>query len=261
MRKSDWLGALCLWLAMAGAALGQAPERYSGTAQSPGEPPVPVHAEFTREGAELAGIFRVHGGEFKVVDGRTEGDRISGAIRGDGAEGKFALQVAGERAEGTFELGGGTGVLTLLRTQLGAAQTLAPAEQKLDLTPQQWREDLDQAVEILTTQHGSPFHRVSRSAFEAEAARIRAALPTMDGLQTAAALRRLGSMIGDGHTSIGLPRGQPRLPFEAFWFEDGLRIVRAPALHRDLLGGRITAVDGVPIGEVTDRLRAFLGQG
>lgn len=256
------LGAILILLGSisGGASAQTAPERYGGEAQIGTEPAFPLHVELRRSGETVAGTISTPGANFELVEAHGT-DAIAGRFRGDGGSGAMSLRIEGDHLTGTFDLEGQPGRIDARRTPLDAAAFFRPPEQRLDLTAAQWTADLDRLVEILTREHGSPFHRISREAFEREVARVRAAIPRLDGVSLALEFRRLGALIGDGHTSVALPRGRPRFPVETWWFEDGLRAIALPARHRALLGARLVAVNGVPIRQVTDRLRTYVGQG
>lgn len=209
-----------------------------------------------RDGAAITGVFTIPGGVFKI-EGQAVGDQIEGRFAGDGAAGEFTLRLRSGAAEGEFSLGGALGTISMRQTTADAREALGPPPQRLDLTAEQWWVDLDELTRILTREHGSPFHRVSREAFEAEAARVRAHLPGLTGPGVATAFRRLSMMIGDGHTGVSLLHGSPRYPILTFWFADGLRVVETTPEHRRLLGAKLTAVDGVPLKRLASRLRSY----
>ncbi len=50
-----------------------------------------------------------------------------------------------------------------------------------------------------------------------------------------------------------------RAPLRFFWFPDALVVARAAKQHEDLLGARVTAIDGHAIDEVFERLRRLVG--
>lgn len=249
------MAALLMTLATAVSAAAQS-ERYLGTARIGNEPPFPMHAELRREGAAVTGVFTIPGGVFAIA-GRAVGDQVNGHFTGDGAAGEFTLRLRGDTVDGEFSLGSAPGTISMRRTQVDAREALGPPPQRLDLTADQWREDLDELTRILTREHGSPFHRVAREDFDAEVARVRARLPSLTGAGVATAFRKLSMMIGDGHTGISLLRGSPRYPVLTFWFADGLRVVETTPEHRRLLGAKVTAVDGVPLETLASRLRPY----
>lgn len=232
-------------------------ERFAGTGAVEGQPPFPVHLELRREGEVVTGAFTSAAGTYPVVRGRASGTTVSGGIEGEGATGEFTLRIEGDDAAGSFSLGPARGTLTLRRTTASAAEALGPPPQNLSLTPAQWQEDLAALIRILTTEHGAPFHHVREADFRRAARGIAAATPRSTGPEIAAAFRRLSMMIGDGHTGVALPARQPRFPLRTFWFDDGIGIVATLPEHRALLGARVRAVGGVPIGEVLRRLRPY----
>jgi hypothetical protein len=251
--------------AISGTAVAQnAPavttERFAGEARIGSMPPFPIHLELRRSGDAVTGTVSTPRANYELVEAQGA-ETITGRFRGDGGSGALTLRIDGDVLAGAFDLGGQPGAITARRTPQDAATFFRPPAQRLELTTAQWLEDFDRLVEILTREHASPFHRISRAQFDREAGRVRAAIPDLDGVVIALELRKLGALIGDGHTSVALPRGRPRFPIEFYWFEDGLRVVSAPAAHRGLLGARLVAVNGVPAAEVAGRLRAYIAPG
>jgi hypothetical protein len=253
-------GLTMLWFALGAATAAAQTERYVGTAQIAGEPPIPVHVELRIQDSTAAGEFTIAGGVYRA-HGAVTGAEIKGRFAGDGGEGAFTIVRSVESTKGGFDVGGAPGVFDLRRTTVDAKTALGPPPQKLDLTTEQWRRDLDELVRILTREHGSPFHRISRAAFETEIARVREELQRLSGPEAAVALRRLSMLIGDGHTGVGLPWAQPRYPLVTFWFADGLRVVETTPEHRRLLGARVDAVEGTPFRTVAARLRPYSPMG
>lgn len=235
------------------------PEQFGGEVQLGSEPPFPVHLEIRRS-QPVEGVISTPGASFKLVEGIGT-DIVVGRIRGEGGNGTITLRFSPRAVDGSFELEGQKGTLRARRTDKDSAAFFKDPEQKLDLTTKQWREDLDRLVKILTTHHGSPFHRTPKDKFYAQVERVRGILPRLNGPQVALELVKLGALIGDGHTWVAYPRGRPRFNFDTYWFEDGLRVVGIDAAHKDLLGARLVAIDDDPVSEVVRRLRVFAAQG
>lgn len=240
--------------------VSKAVERFAGQAQIASQPPLPIHLDLRRAGDAVEGTISIPMGEFALV--ATQGDgQITGRFTGVGGEGEVTLVMAEDALTGTFTLGEASGTIAAQRTTVDARTFFLPPEERLALTADQWLEDLDRLTEILTQEHGSPFHRISREAFERDVARVRAAIPDLDGIAVALEFRKLGALIGDGHTEVALPGDRARLPIEIFWFEDGLRVVRASAQHRGLLGSRLVTLGAMPVEEAIERLRPFIPAG
>lgn len=257
--------ALLASIAVAGTAFAQdtpaAPaERFAGEARLGSQPPIPAHIELNWLGDVVTGTISIPGGRFELHDA-TGVETIVGGFRGAGGNGTLTLRTDDDRLSGVFDLAGQSGTITAQRTTLDAEAFFRPPEQRMDLTTQQWLQDLDRLVDILAREHGSPFHRIPAEQFEREVGQVRAAIPGLDAIQVALGFGRLAALIGDGHTSVDLPHGRPRLPIDVYWFEDGLRVVGIQARHRGLLGARLVAVDDVPVAEVAQRLRDYIPQG
>jgi hypothetical protein len=91
------------------------------------------------------------------------------------------LTIDSDSMTGSFTLGEAHGTIVAQRTNVDAQTFFKPPAEKLVLTSAQWLEDLGRLVETLTHEHAAPFHKISREAFEAEVARIRTAIPHLEG--------------------------------------------------------------------------------
>lgn len=246
----------------AGAQKTFAAERefFAGEAKVASQPSVPIHLELHRAENAVTGTISIPGSSFELVEVKGT-DTLTGRFRGDAGGGGLTLDLKGDALTGTFDLGGQPGTINARRTQHDAQTFFRPPEQRLDLTTDQWLEDFDQLVEILTREHASPFHRISREEFDREVDKVRTAIPSLDGVLIALEFRKLGALIGDGHTTVALPQGRPRLPVDLHWFEDGLRLVGVAEPHRRLLGAKLVAVNDVPAIDVAKRLGTYIAQG
>jgi hypothetical protein len=241
-------------------AMSEPTGRYGGEAQIASQPPLPVHFEIRPSDSGFEGAISMPVGDF-VWRGKPEGNAISGPFEGAGGAGDLTVMIDGDALSGTFTLGEASGTITATRTALDAQGFFKPPEQRLNLSTSQWLEDLDRLAEILIEEHGSPFEHTSRQQLDSEIARVRAAIASLDGVAVALEFRKLGALIGDGHTEVALPAGRPLLPIELFWFEDGLRVTGASAAHQHLLGARLRAIAGVPAEGIVERLRPFIAPG
>lgn len=125
-------------------------------------------------------------------------------------------------------------------------------------TAEQWREDLRFMAAELQRRHANPFHTVSRERFAASVAELDARIPSLQRNEIIVGLMRLAAMVGDGHTRVD-PRkdarfGFPSLPLKLYLFEDGVYIRAATPARAALVGARIEAIGGVPIGEAVRRV-------
>ena len=113
-----------------------------------------------------------------------------------------------------------------------------------------WREDLRYLARELPRHHVNAFHTVSRETFEAEVARLDAAIPRLNGDEVLVGFMRVVALIGDGHTHLDLPPNSLRYPVEMQWFGDELRVIAAQAPYHSAVGARVLAIGSTPIGDV-----------
>lgn len=75
-------------------------------------------------------------------------------------------------------------------------------------------------------------------------------------------LARIQAMIDNGHSNASATRmveAFPRLPIRSAWMDGELRILRVLPGHEDLLGARITSINGVPAAEAIMAFRDAFG--
>jgi hypothetical protein len=146
----------------------------------------------------------------------------------------------------------GASSLVLLGAMLSAGCGDGGSSAPLDpaLTAAQWRDDLHTLSRELPKRHANAFHTVSRSSFDSAVSALDSALPHLGPDSTVVGLRRIVTMIGDGHTNLSLPSNWPRLPARFAWFGDSansaanleLRITAAAAPIRYAIGARVLRI-------------------
>ncbi len=89
--------------------------------------------------------------------------------------------------------------------------------------------------------------------------------PRADSLTTAGfliAIARTTALADNGHDSWHPGEGAwlpDRAPLRFFWFPDALVVARVAPAQQDLLGARVTAIDGHSVDELFERLRPLSG--
>jgi len=129
------------------------------------------------------------------------------------------------------------------------------------LTKELWREDLRFFARELTGRHRSPYHLVSRQAFEQAVAELDARIPSLQDYEVVVGIQSLAARIGDGHTFLGTGDLYHFFPFEVFWFGKAMRVVRTVPAYQRALGARIVKIGAYRIGDVQRRLQAIIPQG
>jgi hypothetical protein len=132
-------------------------------------------------------------------------------------------------------------------------QTAAPEP----MTVERWARDLDFLAAELPKRHKNLFFRVSGSDFRKKLDGLKAELSSLNPDEILAGLLRLVASVGDSHTSIGY-RPQKGLPLMLYWFKDGIYVLNTTGEYKQLLNGRVTALGGRPIEEVTAALASVI---
>ena len=148
------------------------------------------------------------------------------------------------------------GVMLLLVFSSCSSQNAGP-----QLSSDAWREDLRYLACELPGRHVNAFHTVSRETFDAEVARLDAAIPRLNGDEVLVGFTRVVALIGDGHTHLDLPPNSLRYPVEMQWFGDELRVIAAQAPYHSAVGARVLAIGSIPIDDVMQRATQLVPRG
>lgn len=125
--------------------------------------------------------------------------------------------------------------------------TLALPALALDLTAEQWREDLAVLDEAIRTVHKSPFHTVSEADYTAMVESLHAEIPDLSTQEIIVAMASIVAAVNDGHTRLTGWNGNAGLGFHTYpvalyWFSDGLYVRQAHPEHTDLAGARVLRI-------------------
>jgi hypothetical protein len=254
------VAAACV--AMGGSALaacgqGDPTGYFRGTAQSKEAGPLKVAINLRCDAAAYAGELETPLGTFHILDGSFANGEIRLTFgKGPTADvGTILLVLRGTVGSGTFALGADSGTVTVERA--GDARPLVSAVPTLNLTAEQWRADVAFLADALTTRHVDPFALTSHTAFDREVDVVASRAGTVDGDAMYVQLDHLANLIGDGHTYVEFPPDSSRFPLLFRRFGDAYRVVAVTAGGESLLGTRVLAIDGVPIGRAHDALLAI----
>lgn len=150
--------------------------------------------------------------------------------------------------------------LCLAFGQPAFSQSVPPvaAEAPVELTAEQWREDLAFMVAEMKRRHPNLYHTVSREKFEAAVAGLDSRIPQLNRNQIIVGLMRIAALVGDGHTRVD-PRKDPKfgfksLPLKLYLFDDGLFVRAARPNQSQLVGAEVLEVGGVPVAEALRRV-------
>jgi hypothetical protein len=120
--------------------------------------------------------------------------------------------------------------------------------------------DLDLLLELLEGIHPEPYHGIPRDEWLAHLREIQRGMAARTPEETMVAVMELVASLSregqDGHQLAFPPGGGPMLPIRVFEFSDGLFIT--DAIDTELVGSRITALAGRPVGEVLELLEPLV---
>ncbi|UOQ68898.1 hypothetical protein [Hymenobacter volaticus] len=128
----------------------------------------------------------------------------------------------------------------LLATPTVAQPTVTP------LTPAQWRQDLQMALDSFPRKDRS-FSSVALAAYRTRVSNLRDSVEQLSAPQLMMGLARAVALSGNAHTRLYLLRNRSvlrRYPVRLWWFADGLYIVKATPDYAHLLGARVERLAG-----------------
>ena len=124
--------------------------------------------------------------------------------------------------------------------------------------------DLDMLLREIDNTHPDPWHGIAREDWVAQMHSLRDVLPALSPEQAYARLCALVASLShagrDGHQFVIVPDTQerPALPFRTYEFAEGVYVTTAMPGYEQLVGRRITAIDGHPIDDVLAALEPLV---
>lgn len=135
-----------------------------------------------------------------------------------------------------------------------AAQTNLPAAPagRPRLTPAQWREDLQFAIDSFLERDRS-FSPEARQRFRGAIANLQKTVDQKTDEQVIVELAKAVALSKNAHTRLYILRNRSELrryPIRVWWFADGLYVVRTTPDYSELLGAKILRIAGRPVDQV-----------
>lgn len=149
-------------------------------------------------------------------------------------------------------------VLLILVAQLQFVSTRAQSpksETNLQLTAQQWQQDLQYLAKELPRKHKNAFHTVSREQFEKSVADLNARIPNLQPHEIVVGLMQIVASVGDAHTELsGFGGDFHRFPLNVYWFGKELRVTRIASAYKRGAGARVVQIGDLKIDDVARRI-------
>ncbi len=137
-----------------------------------------------------------------------------------------------------------------LKAQTSEGRTAASGRPKL--SPAQWREDLQFAVDTFLARDRS-FTPEAREQFRAAIGKLQQTVESKTDEQIIVELAKAVALAKNAHTRLYLVRNRSELrryPIRVWWFPEGLYVVRATPEYSALLGARILRIGGRSVQQV-----------
>jgi hypothetical protein len=233
---------------------------YRGLAKPPDGATIDVTLNLLCSNNSYAAQVFTSMGDFAVKDATTSGGRVSVKFDSGASLGTLDLRIRAKMLNGSFNVAGDRGTISLRRT--GAPLALDAMAPTLNLTPAQWRADLQFLADELPKHHANAFFLISRTAFNAEVAALDAQIDSANSDEIFVEFQKIVRSIGDGHTGIGTPPPDRRvMPIQFAQFGDDFRVAGVGPALNDTLGARLLKIGGKPVADVWQRVLTMTPQG
>lgn len=232
--------------ARAGACTAEDPTgRYQGGASVPGESMHAMTLNLACVDGAYATRFFTDQGDFDGQDAVFAKGVLT--LKFDAGWGPVTALLTrnGDHLAGTARVG--IAQVRLVFTLVAPAWTPNDWRVRLDLTPEQWREDLAFLAREVPRRHAKAFATLSEADWKAKVAALDARISSLGPDQMLVALTQLINAIGDAHTQIvGSPEPE-EMPLELAQFGKDFRVIATgPGLEK-ALGAKVLAIGHVPI--------------
>jgi hypothetical protein len=124
-----------------------------------------------------------------------------------------------------------------------------------------WRAEIDLLGKELVQRHPNLFFSTDSASFFSALDRVASETEGQTVFQVSVRLQQVLAGLGDPHTLINYHFNidqQLILPIECYWFEDGLYILRSRMEYQELIGKKITSINGIPLERVIDSLSTLI---
>lgn len=123
-----------------------------------------------------------------------------------------------------------------------------------------WLAAIEFLEDELPARHIDPFFRLPESEFHERLNAIKSDVHRLEDYEIVVALMELVASIGDSHTRLNADQTGilHRLPVKMEWFIDGLFITATTSEHVDILGKRVTGIEGQTIESVNESIKTVV---
>ena len=131
---------------------------------------------------------------------------------------------------------------------------------RFDLSPAQWREDLQALATQLPKMHANAFYSLPKAKFDSEIRALNRKISTANADEIYIGMKIITKSIGDGHTGIGDPPDRRVMPIQFARFGDAFRVVAVGPGLDAALGKRLVKIGTLPMARVWARVQEITAQ-
>ena len=147
-------------------------------------------------------------------------------------------------------------ILLLVFLGLSSSPVLAQTEEEID-----WQYEIDLLGKELAQRHSNLFFHSDSSYFYNALDRIAAQAPEQSTFDISVRLQQVIASMGDAHTRINYHfniHSNSILPLEFYWFEEGIYVLKSRIEYQEILGKKLTAINGFSIERIIDSLSTLI---
>lgn len=120
-----------------------------------------------------------------------------------------------------------------------------------------WAEDLEQLKLELPKRHKNLFFYQNKRTFYNKIKKLKGDLNNYDYYMMIARIAEIVSSFRDAHTMLIIPVTR-FLPFEFYWFAEGIYIVNAFERYKECVNCKVTHINGISISDVIQRIASIV---
>lgn len=124
--------------------------------------------------------------------------------------------------------------------------------ENLNISSEQWRDDLRYLARELPKRHANAFHFTPRDSFEKAVAELDSQLAHANSDQAWVGLQRLVSLVGDAHTFLRTPNNDAGFQMDIARFGADYRVVDIDPAWKNVIGARVIKIGDVPVARAAE---------
>ncbi|MBV7272060.1 hypothetical protein I6U48_03900 [Clostridium sp. PL3] len=128
-----------------------------------------------------------------------------------------------------------------------------------NLTEKQWMEDIDYLHKNLPKHHKNLYHDLKKEDFDKEITNLKNDIPNLKPYEIKVRLAEIIALVKDAHTSLSIESDDENIyPIGLSWFGMELRVVSADRQYKDIIGAKLTKINGINADELMGKINRVI---